>query len=652
VIRGAKEAGVKQTSVGTGKLMGIPSYHFEPHFAIRAAEAIARAEPVAVALELPERLLPELEWAAGCWPAPVAALSGRTCFPFVPGDSIFEAYRLARAAGIPVHLIDLDCADGGERPSRSLPGPELCGREAALCEEIGARVHAAADEPRADDSAREAFMARRLAALLGEHPSVLWVGGAAHWPRLRERIAAGDFAASRVRRAGRRSFQRVRLDGAALHWMTGRTTYLARRFAANPSAYDEGEGLRALVLDALSAPEGGSRGVPPAELVRLLLFARNLAASRGLRELPALGELLTAAFGTCGARAADRILETALGELDSPGTTALPVLSLVREPVSPGLALGGRRVRLRSYHSPRPGAHGSLPALIERRERSADPLFTGGRSRRRRQGEKETKRGWASDPREDTAYRAYLERVLRLAGAPPEAERRSLPFSAGLQDGLDVGMTLRHWSEDRVYVREHAPRRAEVRHAILDYAGEYEGCPLHQGFDQNGRRSGWIDPSYPHVGSCSRETSTTESLQEKPYHVGLRRRDFSMVTLARPNYLPPHDRGSFYDRVIYPLVVLPAEKDHLYGWLEVMFEFCRGQQVAYFSRYVPGSRVREMAARHRVKLLPLPLERIPEEERERQRRFHFLHLEWQQYEELRRRCAAARRDWTLGKDRN
>jgi hypothetical protein len=647
----SKEASMEQTSVGTGRLIGIPSYHFEPHFAIQAAEAVAREEPAAVALELPEGLRPELEWAARCWPVPVAAVAGRTCFPFVPGDSIFEAYRLARAAGIPVRLIDLDCAGGGERPSLPLPAPELCGREPALCEEIGSRVHGAADVAGRENSAREAFMARRLVALLGEHPSVLWVGGAAHWPQLRERLAARDYSAPRVRRARRRIFQRVRLDGPALHWMTGRTTYLARRFAADPSAYDEGEGIRALVVDALSAANGDPGGAPPAELVRLLLYARNLAASRALRELPDLGELLTAAFGTCGARAADRILAAALGELDSPATAALPVLSLARKRVLPGLALGGRHVRLRSYHSPRPGAEVDIRELVETTGRSADPLFGGGSSSRRRQGETEVQRGWASDPREDTAYRAYLACILRLGSAPPETERRSLPFSAGMQDGLDVGMTLRHWREDRIYVREQAPARAEVRHAIVDYGGEYEGCPLHQGLDDDGSRAGWTDPSFTEVGSCSRETSATESLQEKPYHVGLRRRDFSMVTLARPNYLHPHGRGSFYDRVIYPLVVLEAGNDNLYGWLEVMFEFCRGQRVAYFSRYVPGARVREVAARHRVKLLALPLERIPEEERERHRRFHFLYLERQQCVEFRRRCATARQDWTRGKAR-
>ena len=50
--------------------------------------------------------------------------------PFVPGDSIFEAFRLASQAGIEVALIDVDVSVPGEqRPPPTLAlGPEFAGR--------------------------------------------------------------------------------------------------------------------------------------------------------------------------------------------------------------------------------------------------------------------------------------------------------------------------------------------------------------------------------------------------------------------------------------------------------------------------------------------------------------------------------------------
>src|SRR5262245_41733713 len=81
-------------------LTGVPSYHYDTSFGRIVHEQFATARPAVVALELPASARPALEWAAGCWPTPVAAFARRRrptmgiVMPFVPGDSIFEAYRL------------------------------------------------------------------------------------------------------------------------------------------------------------------------------------------------------------------------------------------------------------------------------------------------------------------------------------------------------------------------------------------------------------------------------------------------------------------------------------------------------------------------------------------------------------------------------
>ena len=55
-------------------LTGVPSYHYDGVFGRIVHEQFASARPAVVALELPASFRPALEWAATCWPTPVAAL--------------------------------------------------------------------------------------------------------------------------------------------------------------------------------------------------------------------------------------------------------------------------------------------------------------------------------------------------------------------------------------------------------------------------------------------------------------------------------------------------------------------------------------------------------------------------------------------------
>ena len=182
-------------------LTGLPSYHYDAVFGRIVHELFALARPAVVALELPASFRPALEWAASCWPTPVAALErGREAtmgmiLPFVPGDSIFEAFRLASQAGIEVALVDTDVSVAGEqRPERTLAiGPEFASRPGdgffAAVDALNNR-----EAPLVSDLAREAAMAAALAALMAQHESVWWVGGFAHWSRIVERLQSNNFS--------------------------------------------------------------------------------------------------------------------------------------------------------------------------------------------------------------------------------------------------------------------------------------------------------------------------------------------------------------------------------------------------------------------------------------------------------------------------
>ncbi len=179
---------------------------------------------------------------------------------------------------------------------------------------------------------------------------------------------------------------------------------------------------------------------------------------------------------------------------------------------------------------------------------------------------------------------------------------------------------------------EHASLRLGVRitNGIIDFTSRTERSAVLRG----AARGGWIDPSLEQVGSASRETVPHEVLQDLPCHVTLRQREFSLVTLDAPTSFPPDESQSFHSRVIEALVRLTPRKDHVCGWLELMFRFCVGKPAVYYSRYVPGPRIQAIAGRHGVPLLHLPLRTIPPRLLERNRRFRFLWLTGRQWQAL------------------
>ena len=247
-------------------LTGVPSYHYDASFGRIVHEQFASARPSVVALELPASFRPALEWAAGCWPTPVAAFERARrpamgeVMPFVPGDSIFEAFRVATQAGIEVALIDVDVdVPGEQRPASTLAlGPEFASRP-------GEGFFRAADAlnsreaPLVSDLVREAAMASALAALMAQHVSVLWVGGFAHWSRIVERLRCRDFAAPDIVPAPQRRFTRGRLGSSALIRLTGVYPSTVAAFARAPQEFDPFDAMRMLLHEAAKPEPDGQR---------------------------------------------------------------------------------------------------------------------------------------------------------------------------------------------------------------------------------------------------------------------------------------------------------------------------------------------------------------------------------------------------------
>ncbi len=637
-------------------LAGVPSHHYSPVFAQTVLAAFEKFSPDAVAVELPTTLASEMDWCVSCWPEPVALISEKYTLPFVPGDSMVEAIRLAYQNKIPTFCVDLDVADPIRRLSTYvLPSSEFAMRVGKQFLETTDALRDAQGCPPDEDLAREAFMAQRLAELMKQFRCVLWVGGMAHWTRIAERLRLGNFSGPQVGAVERRTVRRAKLMGTALLRMTGRFPFLINRYAKDPSGYNEWETIQALGLAALRSksrvtikiagqresledelPEPMRASV---DLARMLIYARNLAASSGLREIPQLGELLTAASSTLSNRYAGRLYLTAMREIRRPRSGRLPALSYGYEGGVQGYQLDGEWISTEPYWIPGAGSRsiwvpqkGGATKRIKEPFACLSPAKEGDRL------------GWMAYPTDETAYEAFVHYAMEHASLPDLQEYKSFPFQTGLRDGLDVRNTLRHWQDETIYVREQRNTPLRITNAIVDFSSKSEESSILRGEAKGGLRGGWVDPSCDNLGTCSRDVSHIV-LQERPCHVSLQQREFSLISLDCTNSVKSSKRKSFYDLVIYPLVVLPKKDDNLYGWLEIMFRFCKRKAVAYYAAYTPSARVKQIARKHGVNLIHIPLSRIPQPLLERNQTFRFLHLSKSQWEELLKAIADQKNAW-------
>ena len=642
-------------------LTGVPSYHYDGVFGRMVHEQFAAARPAVVALELPASFRPALEWAAGCWPTPVAAFErGRRSamgmvMPFVPGDSIFEAFRLASRAGIDVALIDVDVSVPGEQdPPRALAlGPEFAARPGVNFFEAADALNRR-EQPLVSHLVREAAMASALAALMEKHIAVLWVGGFAHWARIVERLRCRDFAAPDIVPVPRRRFTRARLGPSALVRLTGQYPSMAAAFARGPHAFDAFDAMRMLLQEAAKPEpegqgtfaEGSARTMLPSEpataidLARTGLYARNLAATARISEQPQLAELVLAASATIGPRYAARLFELATAEHVSTPSEALDALTFEVDPRTAksdapqaGFCFRGRRLSAEPWLSvPWPILDPPDVAHLTREARDAQyeglPAARPGEAFH-----------WQAYPPDQDAYEVFVRYALRRASQSDPIDGPSLPFVSGLEGGMDVRTTIRFWHEDQVYVRRHLPGSESIRNGVIDWTSRAEDSEILRG--GGGPEAGWNDPDSTVIGCVSRvighETISTQGQSE----VTRRPREWSFVTLDHPVYETRSGAGALLDRVINPLVDLEkGPRDDVYGWLELVFQFCEGKPFVYYSQYVPSARIHALARAHKVRLRWCPLGRLSTALLTRHRVWHQLKLGDSQWQALQARLPA------------
>jgi hypothetical protein len=559
-----------------------------------------------------------------------------------------EAHRLARQAGMPIFFIDLALADPIRRGGGGLyPDPAFAPRLGKLFMETFDAILAAEKVPAPGDLAREAHMASRLCELMERFDRVLWVGGMAHWARIRGRLEKRDFDGPTLRLARRpKAFARMRMDSTVLQYFAGRFPYQIAQFARQPTRYTDAQCLGQLALAAVK-PEK----FQPVEVAAMLLYSRNLAAMGSLDETPGLWELLTSSSSVLGNKYAGRLASLALFDRFTEATERYPLLT--RAGRVGVFRADGKVMRGRSLWGGNDWVISrAWPSQIDINRRIEDEPAT-----EVKKAKPDEKLGWAAYPDDGKGYEYFVRFVLEQVSKTSPDETAAVPLISGMAEGIDIRATVRHWRMGEIYVREPVRSPIRVTNGLIDWTSRSERSWILQNteapkderdFDRPTSR-GWIDPSHLVVGSASRTVRSHTVLQNEPFLIQRNFREVSLLTLDAPIWVKDETstRKSFYEAVIMELLPLKGGPyDNIYGWLEVMFRFCKNKPFVYYSHYIPSPRILNIARKFGVRVIHLPLTRIPERMRQQHQSFRFMNLTRRQWEELLERVGELRRAWT------
>jgi hypothetical protein len=315
-------------------------------------------------------------------------------------------------------------------------------------------------------------MAAQTANLMGRFDTVMWVGGMAHWSRVRGHLVGSRaFEGPKLPLANPPiAFRRMRLESSALYDMTQRLPYQVATFARRRRGKDDARCLRRLAL----ASDGPERH-DPLDIASMLAYARNLQALEHLSESPRLWQLLTAASSCPGNEYTSRLATLALADHFGRSAEAFPLLTHHVEKDAKGQYLSvyrcdgdilageplfGRPAGRLTYRRV------PLKKEIARRKRNAPAKEVESAAR-------DSKGAWRAFPDEGVAYEAFVRYVLeRLSVQEPETA--TTRFVSGLGEAIDIRETIRYFHRREIQVREPAHMAARVRNDLIDYTSESE----------------------------------------------------------------------------------------------------------------------------------------------------------------------------------
>lgn len=506
--------------------------------------------------------------------------------PIDPCQPVMAALRAAISEHIPRAFIDLETANF---VSQTAALPDAYALKKVPLGQFAAAVLPSLERPSAEQPiARQTHMAWRLRHLEKRYQSILFVCSILDWPWIREAyverrepMAEGDLVEPTTL---------YQPDPRTLLFLLGELPFITGLYERARSELEDDEnlsvdGVKELLITARQRYKADlkqrARKITPHLLRHCLKYIRNLSLFER-RFTPDLYTIVTAAKQVAGDQYALHVAETAREYSYS----APPAESLAAPGSElPNIKLGVARGRLES---------GETVRLINRLP--GPPLVWRGLQLQRKPDRRERdewRMRWnpftqCSWPPEDQLIEDFRAHVFDRAKAVMGADlARTEPFTTSILDGIDIRDTLRHWYEQKIYVKVLPPSRGKLDCVVMLFDSP-------------------ADPrDYPW-----RTTWYAEHQQEST--LAFYATDFSQELVGPGIALSTYGGALF----LFPPVHIPdIWRDRQLDFTETLEErllaaaccYSACPQIALVSSAPPGAGWRKLAQRYRKKWVHLPL---------------------------------------------
>lgn len=377
--------------------------------------------------------------------------------PIDPCQPVIAALRGALAERIPRVFVDLETDRFA--PQEALL-PDAYALKQVAIERFAAAVLPALprpSDPQHQDRIRH--MAARLRELEARHESILFVCSLLDWPWIREAFTEGQ--ESRAEDDPVEEPELYAPDPRTLVFLLGELPFITGLYERARAELEDDEnlsidGVKELLVTARERYRADlkrrARKITPHTLRQCLKYIRNLALFEK-RFTPDLYTLVIAAKQTAGDQYALHVAETAR-EYPYEARSDLPQIKLG---IGRGQLPSGEIVRLVS-RLPGPPVEWRSCDLVRRPDRIERELW-------QMRWNPSSQCSW---PPEDQAIENFRAHVFDRARAVLGADlARTEPFTTSILDGIDIRDTLRHWYEEKIYVKVLPPSRGKLDCVVM-----------------------------------------------------------------------------------------------------------------------------------------------------------------------------------------
>lgn len=454
-------------------IFALPIIHYNMEMAAEVRLAYKALKPDCIAVELAETMQLQLLHAASRLPDISVVITYDTkndplYYLCEPCDPAFEALRSALEANIPAFCVDLD-VDYYPEVRENMPDPYSIHR-IGLKNYYKLYIKSQKGNSLKEDKNRELHMARRLKELSLSYDKVLFVGGMSHVQNVLDLVDRTHFP--EIKHAERETIQLCTLTEdscrdvlAEFGWVS--TTYEKARSQGKDEDLEFPPDRQKVIfqlckLAGKNYVETTGHKFPGYHLRNVMKFIRNYALISG-QLMPDLYKILSGAKGCVDHNYAYEVWELASSYPYRRNIDGLQELDLSIDDV------WGQSKIIR-FHLKQKSRKNTEFEKRAKNSSSAKFYPPGPFS-------------LCSYPPEDVVIERFGN-FLKKKGTDifTEEAGKTIPFSSSLEDGIDSKETIRHWHEQKLFVKVRGKPPGGVGSIVMifDEEKEQEGMILHE----------------------------------------------------------------------------------------------------------------------------------------------------------------------------